>query len=147
MEESCESCRFFKPEKDKEHPLWQCRRFPPQLVVYGNQFDTVSPYVDSTYWCGEFQAVCGEKSGQGSPPPSIVNGTSIDVLASFVAGRRILPRIKQHGITHLEQFTKMTNDQAKEVCGKGVGFNVVVRTIKKLGLEWDCRFPTPKAEQ
>jgi hypothetical protein len=60
--EACETCRFWlegvgqRPEYEK---TGACRRYPPVVVDYdgGHLADaTVSPWTDSSTWCGEWQA-------------------------------------------------------------------------------------------
>jgi hypothetical protein len=65
VEESCNSCRFWKPgrfvEQDDDPLRGQCRRYPLMLG------DSIWPVTDEDDWCGEYR----EKAKENGPlPPS-----------------------------------------------------------------------------
>ena len=43
----CENCRFYVG--------WECRRYPPTPVAFGDYVGTYFPEVAETQWCGEYQ--------------------------------------------------------------------------------------------
>lgn len=58
----CETCRFLKLDPRLAYITnGQCRRFPPQVLVWthpdytGPQYDQHWPWVGPNDWCGEYQ--------------------------------------------------------------------------------------------
>jgi hypothetical protein len=50
--ESCESCRFYLPNKDD--PYGYCRRYPPTFVTTDEGGGFMDPSTEDSDWCGEF---------------------------------------------------------------------------------------------
>lgn len=51
---SCQSCRYCVEIEAQTHV---CRRYPPQLYKFKDQFHSLYPPINDpiNWWCGEFQ--------------------------------------------------------------------------------------------
>lgn len=55
MEDSCDRCRFARPDKSYPHDFVVCRRYPP--VVEVGQLVAVFPRTPKGSWCGEYAPI------------------------------------------------------------------------------------------
>ena len=51
-QQTCSSCRYYRPDMEFAPDVGECHRTPPQMGPRGSQW----PEVDATDWCGEW---CG----------------------------------------------------------------------------------------
>lgn len=58
MNRICRNCVYVHSRAKKKGLRYECRRFPPQNILYKdtkNRIDSFHPDVKWSHWCGEFK--------------------------------------------------------------------------------------------